>query len=102
MEGVSEKTVGKLHDVGLVYTCDLLPVISKGEAESKLGDPLGFRSCDDLERFDDARDRLMLQARVFALGILSNYAHIHIIMSSSVARYVFDEDNRRIYVEFLS
>ena len=44
----------------------------------------------------------MLQTRVFALSVLSNYTEVHIIVLSLVARNVFDEDNRRIDIEFLS
>lgn len=39
-EGATEKTVGKLHDICLVDTGDLLSVVCQSKAESKLGDPL--------------------------------------------------------------
>lgn len=44
----------------------------------------------------------MLETRVFALSVLSNDTQIYIIMPSFVSRDVFDEDDGRIDVEFLS
>lgn len=54
MEGISEQTIGKLHDVGLVYTGDFLPVICKSEAKSEFGNTLGFGPGDDFEGFYNA------------------------------------------------
>lgn len=56
VESGAEETVGKLHDVGLVDTGDLLAVVGKGEAEGKLGDALGLGPCDNLEGLDNAID----------------------------------------------
>ena len=59
MEGISEQTIGKLHDVGLVYTGDFLPVVCKSEAKSEFGNTLGFGAGNDFEGFDNARYGLM-------------------------------------------
>lgn len=56
LEGASEQTVSKLHDICLVDTGDLLPVVGKSEAEGELGDTLRFGAGDDLEGFNDAVD----------------------------------------------
>lgn len=102
VESVSEQAVGKLHNVGFVYASDFLPVICKSEAESKLGYTLRLRSCDDLQGLDDACDGLVLQARIFTLGVLSNDAQIHIVMTRFVARDILDEDNGRIDIKLLA
>ena len=81
VKGASEETVGKLHDVGLVNASNLLPVVSQGEAKGKLGDPLRLGARDDLERLDDTRDALVLQATVLALGVLTDDAEIDVLMA---------------------
>lgn len=52
LDGVAEKTVCKLHDVGLVDAGDLLAVVGERERVGEFGD--AFRLCagDDLERLD--------------------------------------------------
>jgi len=40
LEGLSEETIGQLHDVGLVNAGDLLAVVGEGKGKGKLGDSL--------------------------------------------------------------
>jgi len=44
----------------------------------------------------------MLQARVFALGVFSDDAKVDVLMTGFVARNIFDEDNRGIYIKLLA
>ncbi len=101
MECVSEEAVRKLHDVGLVYTGDLFPVICQSETKGKFGD--AFRLCpgDDFEGLDHARDGLVLEARVFSLGVFSDDAEIYVVVSSLVARDILNKDNRRVDIKLL-
>jgi len=102
IEGVSEKAIGQLHDVGLVDAGDLLAVVCESEAEGELGDTLRLCAGDDFERLDDTWDRLVLQARVFSLGVLTDDAEVDILVAGLVTWDVLDEDNGRIDIEFLS
>ena len=56
LDSVAEKTVGKLHDVGLVDNGDLLAVVGEGERVGELGDTFRLCAGDDLERLDDTVD----------------------------------------------
>lgn len=102
VEGVSEETIRKLHDVRLVDTGDLLSVVRKSKAERELGDALGLGAGDDLEGLDDAGNRLVLKARVLSLSVLTDDAQVDIVVAGLVARDVLDEDNRGVDVKLLS
>lgn len=93
LDGVAEQTVGKLHDVGLVDTGNLLPVVCESEREGELGNALGLCASDDLERLNDTLDRLVLEARVFTLGVLTDDAEVDVLVAGLVAGDVLDEDN---------
>lgn len=49
LDSVAEKTIGELHDVGLVDDGDLLAVVGESERVGELGDTLGLCTSDDLE-----------------------------------------------------
>lgn len=102
VEGVAEKTVSQLHDVGLVDAGDLLAVVGESEAEGELGDALGLGAGDDLERLHDAGDRLVLQAGVLALGVLTDDGEVDVLVAGLVAGDVLDQDDRGVNVELLA
>jgi len=56
LDSVPEKTVGELHDVGLVDDGDLLAVVGKGERVGELGNTFRLCAGDDLEGLDDTVD----------------------------------------------
>ena len=49
VESAAEQAVRKLHDIRFVDASDLLPVVRKRKAESKLSDTLGLGASDDLK-----------------------------------------------------
>lgn len=102
LDGVAEETVGKLHDVGLVDAGDLAAVVGKSEGEGELGDALRLGAGDDLERLDDALDGLVLEARVLALGVLTDDAKVDVLVAGLVAGDVLDQDNGGVDVELLT
>jgi hypothetical protein len=102
LDSVAEQTVGKLHDVGLVDAGDLLAVVGQRKGESKLGNTLRLLTSDDLERLDDAVDRLVFETRVLALGVLTDNAEVNVLVACLVARDVLEEDNGSVDVEFLT
>ena len=102
LASVAEETVGELHDVGLVDAGDLLAVVGEGEGKGELGDALRLGTGDDLERLDDAVDRLVLQARVFTLGVLTDDAQVDVLVAGVVAGDVLDQDDGGVDVELLA
>lgn len=102
LESAAEETIRKLHDVGLVDTGNLLAVVGKSKAERKLGNALGFGASDNLERFDDSIDGLVLEARVFTLGVLTDDAEVNIVVAGLITGNVLNQDNGSIDVELLS
>lgn len=102
VEGRAEETVGQLHDVGLVDTGDLLAVVGQSEAEGELGNTLRLGAGDDLERFDDTLDTLVLQTRVFTLSVLTDDAHVDTLVAGLVAGDVLDQRDGGVDVELLS
>ena len=82
--------------------CDLLPVIRLSKAESKLGNALRFSTGDDLERFNNTWDRLVLEPRVFTFGVFTDDAEIDVVVTCLVTGDVLDEDDGGINVEFLA
>lgn len=81
---------------------DLLAVVGQREAKGELGNALRLGTGDDLEGLDDALDGLVLQARVFTLGVLTDDAHVDALVASLVAGDVLDQRNGSIDVKLLS
>jgi hypothetical protein len=102
LDRVAEETVSQLHDVGLVDAGDLLAVVGKGKGEGELGNALRLLAGDDLERLDDAVDRLVLEAGVLALGVLTDDAEVDVLVARLVAGDVLEQDNRGVDVELLA
>lgn len=102
LEGGAEETVGQLHDVGLVDAGDLLAVVGQGKAKGKLGNTLRLGAGDDLERLHHALDGLVLQARVLALGVLTDDAHVDTLVAGLVAGHVLDQRDGCVDIELLA
>jgi hypothetical protein len=102
LDGVAEEAVGQLHDVGLVDAGNLLAVVGEGEGEGELGDALRLLAGDDLERLDNAVDRLVLETRVLALGVLTDDAEVDVLVAGLVTGDVLKEDDRGVDVELLA
>lgn len=102
VEGASEETVGKLHDVGLVNASNLVALVRLGEVESEAGDALRLLAGNDLEGLDDARHALVLEARVFTLGVLTDDAHVDALVARLVAGDVLDHGDGGVDVEVLT
>jgi hypothetical protein len=102
LDGVAEETIGELHDVGLVDAGNLLAVVGERKGESELGNALRLLAGDDLERLDDAVDRLVLETRVLALGVLTDDAEVDVLVARLVTGDVLEEDNGGVDVEFLT
>jgi hypothetical protein len=102
LDGVAEETIGKLHDVGLVDAGDLLAVVGKGKGKGELGNALRLLAGNNFERLDDARDGLVLKARVLALGVLTDDAEVDVLVARLVAGDVLEEDNGGVDVELLA
>lgn len=102
VEGAAEQTVGQLHDVGLVDAGDLLAAVGEGEGEGELGNALRLGAGDDLEGLDDAGDALVLEARVLALGVLTDDAQVDVLVAGLVAGDVLDQGDAGIDVQLLA
>lgn len=102
LDSVSEQTIGELHDVGLVNAGHLLTVVCEGEREGELGNTFRLGPGDNLQGFHDARHRLMFQARVLALGVLTHNTKVDILVPCDETGDVLDQHNRGIDVELLS
>lgn len=83
---VQEQTVRQLHDVRFVNSRHLLTAVPLRVLERVTGDALrvGFR--DDLHALDDARDALVLQHGVLALGVLPHDHDIDVLLTGIDAR----------------
>lgn len=102
VEGAAEKTVGKLHDVGLVNASNLGSAVGESEGEGELGDTLRLGACDDLEGLDDAVDALVLETRVLTLGVLSDDAQVDVLVAGLVAGDVLDQADAGVDIELLT
>lgn len=102
VESVAEQAIGQLHDVGLVDARHLGSAVGKGERKGKLGDALRLGARNDLERLDHSRHALVLQARVFALGVLTDDAQIDVLVAGLVAGNVLDQADAGVDIELLS
>lgn len=69
---VEEKTIGHLHNGGLVHGADLLPSNLLGMLESKSKDALRCLAGDELDALDNTINNDVLDARVFTLSVLSD------------------------------
>jgi hypothetical protein len=85
LSNLEEKTVGKLHDGGLVNDADLLATNGLGVLESESEDTLGSLTGDELDALDDAIDNDMLNAGVFTLGVLSDQDGVDVVVWGLVA-----------------
>jgi hypothetical protein len=101
VERLAEETVGQLHDVGLVDAGNLLAPVGGSKRESELGDPLGLHLGDNLEGLDNTRDRLVLEAGVLSLRVLTDDAHVNVGVAGLVSRHVLDHHNRGVDVQLL-
>lgn len=77
---------------------NFLPLVGSRKRESELADPLGLHLGNDLERFNDTRNGLVLQARVFTFSILTDNAHVNIRVTGDVSRHVLNQNNGGIDV----
>jgi len=102
VESASEKTIGKLHDVGLVDTSNLLALVGLGKVKGETGNALRLLAGDDLERLDDAGYALVLEAGVLALGVLTDDAHVNTVVARLVAGDVLDHADGGVDVEVLA
>jgi hypothetical protein len=102
VEGAAEKTVGKLHDVGLVNASNLGSAVGESEREGELGDTLGLGAGDDLEGLDDTVDALVLETRILTLGVLSDDAQVDVLVAGLVAGDVLDQADAGVDIELLS
>lgn len=102
VEGAAEQTVGQLHDVGLVDAGDLLAAVGEGKGKGELGNALRLGAGDDLERLDDAGHALVLQARVLALGVLTDDAQVDVLVARLVAGDVLDQRDAGVNVQLLA
>src|SRR5690242_19157392 len=83
--GAQEKTVRHLHDGGLVNSADLLPANVAGVLEGVAQDALRGLTGDELDGLDDAINDNVLDARVLALGVLTDQDSVNVIVGGLVA-----------------
>jgi hypothetical protein len=102
VEGAAEKTIGKLHDVGLVDASNLGSAVGESEREGELGDTLRLGAGDDLEGLNDTLDALVLKTRVLTLGVLSDDAQVDVLVAGLVTGDVLDQADAGVDVELLS
>ena len=82
---VQEKTVGHLHDGGLVHDTDLLLVDGAGILEGEAEDTLGSLTGDELDALDNTVDDDVLNAGVFTLGVLTDQDGVDVVVGGLVA-----------------
>ena len=76
-----KEAIRQLHDVRLVHGGHLLSAQSGGIIERELGDSTRFLFGDDLHALDYAGHRLVLERRIFTLGLLSNRDEVDVGMA---------------------
>jgi hypothetical protein len=81
---VEEKTVGHLHDGGLVHNANLLLVDGLGVLEGEAQDTLGSLLGDELDALDDTINNDVLNTGVFTLGVLTDQDSVDIIVGGLV------------------
>jgi len=83
--GAEKQTVGHLHDGSLVHSADLLPANVAGVLEGVSQHALRGLAGDELDALHDAVNHNVLDARVFALSVLSYQDGIDVIVGCLVA-----------------
>src|ERR1041385_7406249 len=83
-----EQAIGELHDVGLVDAVHAPALVLPCVFESKAGDTRRSDLGDDLQALDDARNHLMLDARIQTFGILADDDEVHIGIAGSDVRKI--------------
>lgn len=78
--GLEEETVGHLHDGGLVNDADLLAADGLGVLEGESQDTLAGLLGDELDALDNSVDDDVLDARVLALGVLSDQDGVNAVV----------------------
>jgi len=101
-ESVKEQAVAELHDVGLVHTSDFLAVVFEGKVKGETNNAVCLCTSGDLETFYDARVALVLEARVLALGVLTNDGKIHTLVTGGEARERLAKDDGGVDVKLLT
>lgn len=82
---VQEKTVGHLHDTGLVHHADLLLVDGASVLEGETENPLGRLACDKLDALHHTIDNDVFDTRVFTLGVLTDQDGVNVVVGGLVA-----------------
>lgn len=85
LSDLEEKTVGELHDGGLVDDANLLAANGLSVLEGESEDTLGSLTGDELDALDNTINNNVLNARVFTLGVLSDEDSIDVVVGSLVA-----------------
>lgn len=80
-----EKTIRHLHDGGLVDSADLLPANVTGMLEGVAEDALRGIASDKLDALYNTVNNNMLNARVFALGVLTDQDRVDVVVGCLVA-----------------
>lgn len=83
--GVEEEAVGHLHDGGFVHGADFSFAHVFGVLEGEAEDALGGFASDEFYGLDDPVDDNVLDAGVFAFGVLPNEHRIDVVIGSFVA-----------------
>jgi hypothetical protein len=68
----NEKSVGHLHDGGLVDNTDVMLSDALGVLESETEDTLGCLTGNELDGLDNSLDNLVLDSGVLSLGVLTD------------------------------
>lgn len=102
LTGVSEKTIGKLHNVGLVDGGDLLSVVLESKVKGESSNSLGLSLGDDLDGLNNTGDRRVLQTGVLTLSVLSDKSHVDALESGLDTGDVLDENERGEDIELSS
>ena len=82
---LKEQAVGHPHNVGFVNGGDLGPAVGFGIFEGELSHASGGVLCDQFDTLDHAVDDLVLDARVFSLGVLADGDQIDVVVQGLVA-----------------
>ena len=80
----------------------LLATVGDGEVEGELGYATRLGASRQLERLDHARDGLVLDSAVLALGLLAHHNEVDIVVAELETRQALDAHHVRIQVELKS
>lgn len=97
--GGAEETVSELHNVGLVNSSDLLTVVLESKVVGKACNTLGLVLGDDLKRLHNARNRLVLEARVLTLGVFTDQGHVDILQTGLDTGNVLDKNKGSVNIQ---